>query len=237
MNDIGVQQKKLWNFGDSWAWGFGLNESEKSYARLLCEYNNLDFQDFSTQGKSLGEIVHVFVTASNMFREGDIALITVPPDTRWYVTPENGDEVMHSISSWTDEYKKFLDLINGSIYWFQWHHSMFLAMMVYHAREKNVKLVMQHNYGRLDLIPELSFVRDYFVDPDSSMTYWLQGYDNYVCSLEDPNSHHCGPTHHDFSNKNLFFHNDSHPNQQGHYIIAGNIHRHLTQFHKHEILN
>lgn len=220
-----MKSKTLWGFGDSWAYGWGLSPKESNYTYLLSEKLNVNYQNAAESGRGLGEILELFIKKSSEFSPDDFVLITVPPDTRWYTPAENGNESLHTLFSWQSKYKSFLKLINCNLYWFYWHHSLFLSSIYNHARRKKVKLVMQHNYGKLSIIPEFEYVKEAFADSEHSMSFWLSVDDEYDYSLTKG----CGPEHAVFQNKKYFIENDSHPNQLGHAIIADKLYDAFTR--------
>jgi hypothetical protein len=219
----------LWSFGDSWGVGWNLPEHHQNYSEILSEKLNMPLCNFSDPGVSLGEIAHKFVRKSDGISSDDLVLVTVPPDSRWYKASEHPVEVLKPIYSTDHDYQKFVELIHANTYWFTWHHSLFLSMIYYHAQRLGCHLVMQHNYGSLDLVPELEFVKESFADQNHSMTYWLIGSDVYQLEITDDGSEHCAPAFQNFSESEYFLHEDNHPNQLGHQVIADKLYNLITQ--------
>ena len=216
----------LWSFGDSWGAGWGLAEHEHNYSTQLATKLNMNLRNLSGAGSSLGEITHRFMTNSDRISHDDMVLVTVPPDTRWYRTRGDRDQ-LQAVFSTQPEYETFLNFINGNIYWFTWHHSLFLSAIYHHAQHIGCKLVFQHNYGELNVIPQLSYVLDGFADAEHSMTHWLTGSDGYHINLEE--DHHCGPLYRSFRNSRYFLHKDTHPNHLGHLLIAEKLYTLITK--------
>jgi len=217
----------LWGFGDSWGEGCGLAPNETPYTQILADKLNLDCTNLATGGNSLGEITDKFIKHSNNFKPNDIVLITIPPDTRWHVPSSAHSTEIHSLFSQEPKYDSFLRLIKGNIYWFHWHHSIFLNFIYHHARHKKVTLFMQHNYGKVTLIPELEYISEDFIDFKTSMTGWLTGNDMYDYHLDKPN--HCGLDCQKVLYNKFFFEGDSHPNQLGHNEIATRLYESVIE--------
>jgi len=48
---------KLVVFGDSWTWGTGLQPNEPTYGKLIADYRNIEFQNYSVQGTAAEHMV------------------------------------------------------------------------------------------------------------------------------------------------------------------------------------
>lgn len=213
-------KKTLWGFSDSWGAGWGLKQHETTYTELFAKNLKLNCCNESQSGFGLGQILYKFVMHSNNFQENDIVLITVPPDTRWYSTNEPGREHdnFKTMFSTDPDYEKFLELIKGNVFWFEWHHGLFLSMLCFIARETKVKILLQHNYGMISSVPNLEYHKQYFLDFEHSMTHWLTGNDYY-----DYSDAYCGLTTESVKYNNYFINRDNHPNQLGHKKIADRL--------------
>lgn len=217
--------KTLWGFGDSWGIGWGIDPAG-CYTQLVGNQLELPVKNLSIEGASMGHILYTFLDASVKFKPSDLVLVTLPPDTRGYriypghalsiFSTEPGGEI-------SPEYVSMLEHIDYSAAWFEWHHSIFQNTIISQCQEKQVTLLMQHNYGELRIIDPLrqTCKPEYYVDQNASMAEWLGGlpWDGYTLTTCGPNTN--------VMTTDLFLDNDTHPNEQGHKIIA---HRILERF-------
>lgn len=226
----------LWNFGDSWAnaWNardpdYPCGATDLGYGYTVAHKLKMDFVDMSAPGHSLACVLNDFKHASYRMQAGDVALVTVPPDVRW-LTVDNGRLV--SLSQNRKEYYHFLKSVNADPAWFVYFNALFLEHFVYSAQQKNIKLIMWHNYGYLDL-PEwcdLDLIAQHFVNLDTSMWDYL----GYKMSSTKPPDDHYDP--YDFRSDGPSLHvvspyaakDDNHPNAAGHKLIAERIYAHIS---------
>lgn len=205
----------LWGFGDSWGAGYGIDPA-MCYTQLIGDGMGIRVNNQSQAGAALGHIVHDFLNCTQNFQPGDLVLVTLPPDTRGYrIYPGHAG----TLFSGTPEYEQMMQHVDYSLTWFEWHHSLFQSTIINQCQEKQVTLLMQHNYGELRIIEPLQQTcnPDYYVDQTTSMSEWLGGmpWDGYT-------TENCGPSAETMCS-DLFLDNDTHPNEQGHAIIAKRI--------------
>lgn len=239
----------FWNFGDSWADVSWSDPSENiiCYSEILANKLNLNHRNFGRAGSSLGTVTAKFLKYSESFQTGDYVFIMIPSDVRFYRTPSEeerntyglGDdpyEFLNIINSISDkqikQYNNLLELISYDLNWFKFHHSLFLTLIYHTCTQKNVKFLMQHNYGNLELY---SFFYDQvdlnsFVDIEESFLKKL-----VVKSKENLNqfeidgvvkwktynkNFHDGPSFFNGKKMQYFRLNDNHPDKEGHELIA-----------------
>lgn len=206
---------KIYCFGDSWAYGAELNETEKPFVHWFAEELNLEYTNLSKEGASLGIILHTLVMNLSKINADDIVLIVIPPDVRWY--DESADKGFYSLMQWmVDDYMKSLN--NKTVEWFKYHHLLFIHSIQKLLEDIGCFYILAHNYGQL---------------PDNSKYNIPVNYNKFLSNVDltnllsvrhDPWSSYQldndGPMHkHDFHGK-YFKNKIDHPNELGHKRIA-----------------
>ena len=203
---------KIFTFGDSWAAGWGLKKTENNFTDFLGKELGCPTKNYGKSGSSLGQIAHDFICRHAEFLPGDLIIVIIPPDTRWY------DEIHGSIksvyNSSSKDYKKFLK--GKTDYWFIYHHSLFMHTIYNICKAKEVSLIFAHNYGKLSLMSEFKshIPEELFLNFEKSLTELLGVEDwkeNYKLKYTGPPSPFIGP---------YFIKDDTHPNELGHRKIA-----------------
>lgn len=231
---------RLWNYGDSWAAGAGV-EKQDTYAYRIAEMLGLEFQDVSRNGRSLMEIESLIYKNLSEKTSDDIILITVPPDTRWITPKSPGMEttnfdfrtLLDTRKEDTLLYEGFLKSINHSVKWFIYQHCRAITAIIHACKLHNIKLYLQHNCGNIESHPffDQDLIRKYFLDYDNSMWNWLgfeqtgvneisgetlpKEFQNYDHGLRQ------GP--YAVKPNQYALPDDNHPNSLGHTLIAEKI--------------
>lgn len=206
----------IYTFGDSWAAGYGLTHNQKDFTKWLATYFNCKSKNFGECGSSLGQVLHDFTKRINDISADDLAIIIIPPDTRWYTSAVNGEGVCSL--SWGASERKFKQFIkNEKPYWFSYHHSLFVYCIASLCLQRDLKFVLAHNYGYLDLIPPFDNLipKQQFLSNKSlaSLLNVNDKFDPYDLSNDGP----------DILEGKYFLENDTHPNEKGHQVIAEKI--------------
>ena len=169
----------LYVFGDSWAEGAELTDSEKPFAPYLAELLNTSYLNLGMCGASLGHILQTIIARVDQLQEDDTVVVIIPPDIRWYSIHEN-----YSFNSLLIGMKEYDDTL--SIEWYIYHHNLFIYTIISMVTQKTKNLVLAHNYGKL-IIHEWftnKINKDYFLSEDSLTT--LLGAEDW---LENCNKH------------------------------------------------
>ena len=202
---------KIVTFGDSWAAGHGLGIGEKNFTDNLSSHLKCQNKNFGQRGASLGHILHDFTKQINHIKEGDLIIVIIPPDVRWYT--ESSGRNFSTIFIRDKNYKNFIK--DKSKYWFKYHHSLFIYTIYNICKSINCQFIFAHNYGSLDIIyPFSNLIPDnIFLNKSKSLTELLGGvdYNNYNLNYDGPPGSIKGDN---------FIEGDTHPNEKGHEIIA-----------------
>lgn len=216
---------QVWTFGDSWAAGHGLKDNEKRFGDVIAEYFTIPHINHGKSGSSLGQILHQFKASIKQIKKNDIVLVVIPPDIRWYKI--EGDNTSNSILVGTKEYKRFIKDKNPA--WFIYHHSLFIYTFIAMAKQLDLNLVLAHNYGKLVFDKDFASIieKKYFLNVNRCLTELLGGVawkGNYHRKLSQD-----GPPEYIIGEN--FIPEDTHPNEQGHRLIADMILKHLEKQH------
>lgn len=222
--------KTLWVFGDSWAWGWAGEDPnpkqfENRYSLLFANYLKITkIIDESMFGLSFGHITELFLKQTVNMKGGDIVFVTIPPDSRCYITSEDMN-TMQSIFFNNEKYKKILEINNYNLYYFSYHLNLFITLISDVCYRLGIDCIIQHNYGKLELF-EWCRTHD-ILDINNSMWDWLGLPNLYDLSQFKSND---GPEfvlkNNKLADKYLLTHGDkydSHPNELGHQLIFEKI--------------
>jgi uncharacterized short protein YbdD (DUF466 family) len=216
---------RVWSFGDSWAYGHGLEDHDPRFGDFVAMHQNVKHINKGECGSSLGQVVHEFTTNYDAISKDDIILFVLPPDIRWYDMLHPGQ--INSLMNGMPEYDEFLK--NKTVYWFTYHHSLFIYTLGKMCEDKGCKFIMAHNYGRLHIEKQFtSIVKDeWFLNKSRSLTAILgaKDYENYGEDLKDD-----GPPH--LLESKYFIPGDNHPNIRGHKKIGKLIMEKLDELYK-----
>jgi len=213
---------KIITFGDSWSAGWGLKKEENTFTNFLAYFLRCKEINYGKSSSSLGHILHDMAQNIHNVKQNDFVIVIIPPDTRWYT--ESGRYNFRSMLLGDKDYKNFIN--DKSDYWFRYHHSLFVHSIYNICNQMNLNYILAHNYGNLEFIkPFDQLIPDsIFLDRYNSLTTLLGGEDYANYDLN-----HDGPP--DTIKGNNFIHNDTHPNEKGHKLIAemilGKIHEKL----------
>lgn len=210
-------------YGDSWAKGAELTNSENPFAYHLSTMLKTTYINHGVEGASLGYILHNLISTVDKIEKNDMVVVIIPPDIRWYrITKE-----FLCCTLFLDdvEYKNSLNYL--TIEWFIYHHNLFMCNIISLLKEKTNNFVLVHNYGKLIITDMFTNKIDkkYFLN-DSSLTALLGGKEwdqNYSNSKSED-----GPCLTLFQGK-YFEGKKSHPNDLGHRKIAELIYEYFTK--------
>lgn len=206
----------VWTFGDSWGAGWGLDPAERTLGKVVADNFLAEFKNRSESGSSLGQIVFDFQRALKYIDKDDMVVIIVPPDIRWYTEMKDKNGIFFkSLYLGMKEYNKFIG--NKSIFWFQYHHSLFLYTLYKLCKDKGCKFLFAHNYGQLSILDSFgnNIPDSVWLNRQKSLTELLGAKDwkqNYNKDL-----FHDGPPN---IEGKYFIPGDTHPNAEGHEKIG-----------------
>jgi hypothetical protein len=213
----------LYVFGDSWAEGAELNDSEKPFAFYLAELLNSECQNLGESGMSLGHILQTVITTVDNLTENDTVVVIIPPDIRWYNI--DNQYSFKSLSIGKPEYARLADTL--SVEWFIYHHNLFIYTIISMITQKTKNLVLAHNYGQFVIHEWFNnkIDRQYFLSENSLTALlgsdeWLRNYSKH--DRKD------GPGPEQFFGK-YFEGKLTHPNDLGHQQIAKILYDKLQQ--------
>lgn len=220
-----MTQQRIYCYGDSNAAGAELKITEKPFVHWVANELQLSYQNFATNGASLGLILHKIVTTNQLINKNDIVLITIPPDTRWY--DENEQHGFYSLQNYMrDDYLKFLN--KKSLEWFSYHHALFVYAIQKILDDIGCYYIMTHVYGKIDELKKYNLSIDFnkFLSNLDMLNLLNEG----KISIWDPYPKNTNPEHrYDHDCPGGWYHNKSsiyfkgtngHPNELGHKRIA-----------------
>ena len=225
--------KNLWVFGDSWAWGWAGDgppqmRFDNRYVNIFANYLNIEsVKDYSLPGSGIGQIVESFLEQTINIKKNDIVFVTIPPDSRAYITSIGG--FIQTISHHNSNYKKLLELNNYNFYYFIYHLSLFIKTISDACYKIGAECILQHNYSKLELLDWCS--TDNFLDTNESMWNWIGLPTNYTLhdfkTADGPRIDYMGDLDDDIIRlmDNVLIKlgdkkYDFHPNENGHNIIS-----------------
>jgi len=201
----------IWVFGDSWAAGYGLKEKEKRFS----DHFEGEVINKGISASSMGHVTADVLKQSPEFKEGDSLVVIIPPDTRWYNIQRD-----YQTSSIFNDCPEQLSILEIHSYreWYVYHHSLFIYTLINLAKDKGMRLVLAHNYGKLEIAPFFDIPDSVFLDRKKSLTHLLLGTEVWVDNLRVADKNRMNNVQHDY-----FIPGDNHPNELGHKIIADMI--------------
>lgn len=133
-------------FGDSWAAGAELQKGQQPFVHWVAQQLDQPYINHGKNGISLGMIVNGIAQELPKITSGDLVLVVVPPDIRWY--DQNPGKGFYSLSILQkDDYIKFLNY--KTLKWFAYHHALFVYVIQKMLNDANCDYIMMHNYGQI----------------------------------------------------------------------------------------
>jgi hypothetical protein len=227
-----IMNRKILCFGDSWAAGAELRREEHPFVHWFAKHLNLPYHNYGKEGSSLAEILFTLLTTKNISSD-DIVIVVTPPDARSY-DEENEKIVTATIyednCSYTQRKNLKPEFQHRSIFWFEYHHLLFINCIQKTLDEIGCDYIMMHSYGNLpcDEKYNLHINRKKFLS-DRSLTMILSDVDsewnNYPDEmyLSNTPSDPTKPPDELFAGK-YFEGKVNHPNELGHKKIAELLH-------------
>ena len=209
---------KVYCFGDSWAYGSELDFSTESpFVKHFSDAIQLDYENHGIEGASLGVVLEKITKISEKFTPGDIALVIIPPDVRWY--SESKETGFYTINIETKEYKDFLQ--NKSENWFIYHHAIFIFAMQKIFDASEVQYLMAFNYGSPESLykTNLPINKQVFISEQDLLSTLAGKPKNQGRSWLGYRFDEDGPSEFNFTGK-YFLGKKQHPNDLGHQTIA-----------------
>lgn len=227
-----MQINSVWNFGDSWAAGHGV-QSDQKYASQLAHKLGVPLIDYAESGSGMAQVLFTVLNKSPLFSAGDLLLVTIPPDVRWYrYTPDHDNTDFTTLSFGQKElYYDFLTSMNSKHpEFFGWHTGMYITYLINYCAQQGIHLLMQHNYGTLSDIPAVfdhQNYQNYLADAHTSMWEWLG-----IPAWDNNYDHQAGdgpPLYSELADSEYMLPGDNHPNALGHTLITEKLYEVLQQ--------
>ena len=201
-------------FGDSWAYGYGLEHRERDcFGGLIGHHYGEPVKNYAIPASSMGHVTYEFMKQRHTFKQNDKVLVIIPPDVRWYRIE---DGFATSLFNGMPLYEDWLEK-HATLEWFIYNHSMFIHTLISASKQTNINLVLAHNYGNLKIHAHFENLIDtnFLLDKDKSLCYLLSGSEkwagNYTISANNSMQEIQHP---------MFIVGDNHPNELGHKQIA-----------------
>ena len=221
----------IYCFGDSWGYGSEMDLTyEIPFINILSKKTNIEFENMSREGSSLGKITHDIFWLENKFKSDDFVIIVIPPDIRWYFEDKHGGLSSLFIPSqfyfdnnpdldelYVKELHHYMDTAPNKKTWFSYHNSLFLFSLQEFFNKINVEFIFIHNYGKINLYREFKHLinQKNFLNFNRSLTSLLTNQEDI--DLVDKKLD--GPYKNMFIGE-YFEGNGTHPNQLGHQKIS-----------------
>lgn len=206
---------KIYCFGDSWAAGAELKQSEKPFVHWFAENLEKEYINYGQEGASLGIILHTLVMNITQISSDDCVIVIIPPDVRWY--DENKEKGFYSLMQWmTEDYTKSLN--NKTVEWFKYHHLLFIFSIQKILDDIGCFYVLAHNYGQLPTNETYRIPINYkkFLSKKNLTNLLSDCYDSWKSYQLDID----GPMHQHVFHGKYFEGTVNHPNELGHKKIA-----------------
>lgn len=173
----------------------------QKYSQILADKLGLELINWTCPGNSFPQITqHFFRRVAPIVQPEDVVFITLPPDIRWHkAVPENfhitnnathypwsnqdSEDTMsmlfgngafnhRAVEASLDQLESEVIQNNFNPYWFKYNTSLQLTAITTYSKVNNVKTFIQHNYGDLQ---DLLEVTDYdcVLDTQHSMWEWI----------------------------------------------------------------
>ena len=174
-------KSRLYNFGDSWAWGYNDNFEtpyKTTYAGIIAKNFGLKKVNACLSGWGMGNVGECFLNHYPDMNSNDCVLVTIPPDTRIAVAMVEGRST-RTVFCQDKFWETLVEEIGGNPYHFELGIIKECMMIAGLCKAKNIKYAFQHNYATMYFSDEwdLSIIKDNFCYPDRSMMDLL-GIDN-----------------------------------------------------------
>jgi len=222
-----MDKKSLIVFGDSWAQGSELLAGEKTFGELVSE--KLGFDYFSNYAEAASCIAHLIVQLKSFLKRNSevrkdssefAAIFFLTAQDRW-MNNINGDWIFYNAGSGyspNGKYRKEADATN-EYYW------------KYFYNQEQSQIITNSSIIALQSICQQHGIQDFYIAGWQEFDLWpevnhLKIYKDGKISCADlfnlkvyPGNHGINP-----DNKNPYIYpNKSHPNQQGHRLIADRL--------------
>lgn len=168
-------KNKLYNLGDSWAWGF--DESfevpfKRTYADIIAKNFGLKKINCCKPGWALGNATERFIQKIvPHLKENDCVLVTIPPDTRITVAKAAGGRYTRTVFAESALWKELVRETGLNPYQFELTLNKDLLLIASICKLKKAKYAFQHNYSSFTYDPmwEMSWITDNYIDINKSM--------------------------------------------------------------------
>ena len=174
-------RSRLYNFGDSWAWGYNDNFEtpyKTTYAGIIAKNFGLQKVDACLPGWGMGNVGESFLNHYPDMNSNDYVLVTIPPDTRLAIARANG-RMTQTVFSHEKLWETLVEAIGGNPYHFELSIIKECMMIAGLCRTKGIKYAFQHNYATMYFNDkwDLSIIKENYCYPEQSMMDLL-GIDN-----------------------------------------------------------
>lgn len=217
-----MMKQKLVVFGDSWTWGADLLPGEKTYGQLIAENKGIEFQNYSETFTTAGE--HMILQLQSMIQESNfsnyqyIALFSYTALSRFLYFNDNPkfDNMFNTNCGYI--------MYNGTElgdYASEYYYKYIWSNKLEHFKFYTTVMTLQNICKQYDIIDyhALSFSTVEWDIQDftgiNREKFWDNGNTNFLTMF--------GCKWIDNNNKYFLGSTSSHPNQQGHQLIANNL--------------
>lgn len=226
---------RIISFGDSWTIGDELlNPEIENYTHLLSNRCNVPYINYGQNGGSF-KLISSYIFRNYSPQKGDFALVCIPPDIRDMGEDEEGNFISlytlynpkEDLLKYSDLLKKqylyFMEVITNFKNWSPYHQLLNLFALQQFFLSHQTPILFFNNYGYINY----NFGFNGKIDKslflsNSSLTTLLGGKDlsQYPAFLNKD-----GLNDKIFTGK-YFEGNNTHPNPEGHKVIADTIYNH-----------
>ena len=168
-------RNKLYNLGDSWAWGYDDDFEtpfKTTYADIIAKNFGLKKVNCCKPGWALANATESFIkNVVPHLKENDCVLVTIPPDTRIAVACATGGRNTRTVFSESALWKELVRETGLNPYQFELTLNKDLLLIASICKLKKAKYAFQHNYSSFTYDPtwEMSWITDNYIDINKSM--------------------------------------------------------------------
>lgn len=221
---------RIVSFGDSWAYGAELKNPEiENYSYLLSKRTSIPYYNYGANANSL-QFITTEIFQKYTPQTDDFILVCVPPDIRslgerldgsfmsvFTTIPEEQTPTLEK-----KQFYHFIDVISQLKSWSPYHQLLNLFSIQSYFKSLNIPYLFFTNFGYIDFTFNFQGKIDKNHLLEKSLTTLLGGNDSNICPSRFSVD---GPTPDIFTGK-YFKGNNTHPNLEGHKIIADTIYNH-----------